>query len=117
MFSLAPVIPVAAEFFGSFFFLSVILKTGQSIPIGLALSSAIYAFGPLSGGHFNPAVSTVMLTKGDISLPKYFAYMGSQAAGAMSAFLWWKLTHEDPVQASSTIDLSSADFVGSVGSA
>jgi glycerol uptake facilitator-like aquaporin len=54
-----------SEFLGTFVFLGVIfgnIKQNTSgiiipIPIGMSLITMIYLFGPLSGGHFNPAVS------------------------------------------------------------
>ena len=48
------------EFIGTFVFLSVILRVGQPIPIAVALLSAIYFGGSISGGHFNPAVSFII---------------------------------------------------------
>ena len=49
------------EVAGTFIFLGVILTTGQAFPIGLALATAIYFGGDISGGHFNPAVTVMML--------------------------------------------------------
>ena len=49
------------EFIGTFIFLSVILKTGDALAIGIALASVIYFGGKVSGGNFNPAVSYMML--------------------------------------------------------
>ena len=45
------------EFLGTFVFLSVILGTGEAIPIGVALVAVIFLGGKYSGGNFNPAVS------------------------------------------------------------
>ena len=56
------------EFFGSFFFIFVILATGQAVPIGLALILAIMIGGKISGGHFNPAVTVTMFFSGKTKL-------------------------------------------------
>jgi aquaporin Z len=83
---------VITEFVGTFVFLSVILTTGQAFPIGLALAVAIYFGGSISGGHFNPAVSTMMLAKGAISIEKWIAYVIAQVLGGLVALLWFKST-------------------------
>lgn len=85
-------IPVLAEFLGTFFFLSVILAVGEPIPIAIALLAAIYAFGAISGGHFNPAVSTMMLAKGNIDLLTYGLYVVAQILGGLFALFWFSNT-------------------------
>jgi aquaporin Z len=83
---------VLAEFIGTFVFLLVILVVGQPIPIVVGLLAAILAFGNLSGGHFNPAVSTMMLAKGDINVMTYILYIIAQVLGGLTALLWWSMT-------------------------
>jgi aquaporin Z len=78
------------EFVGTFVFLSVILSTGQAFPIGLALAVAIYFGGSISGGHFNPAVSTMMLVKGGISIETWVGYVIAQVLGGLIALWWFK---------------------------
>lgn len=77
------------EFIGTFFFLTVILATGEAVPIGLALLTAIYFGGKISGGHFNPAVSTMMAIKGAISLEKFIGYIVAQVLGGVVALMFW----------------------------
>lgn len=83
---------VLGEFIGTFVFLLVILVVGQPIPIVVGLLAAILAFGNLSGGHFNPAVSTMMLAKGDISVVQYALYVIAQVLGGLAALMWWSMT-------------------------
>lgn len=83
---------VLGEFIGTFVFLLVILVVGQPIPIVVGLLAAILAFGSLSGGHFNPAVSTMMLAKGDINIMTYLLYIIAQVLGGLAALTWWTLT-------------------------
>ena len=49
-----------AECLGTALFFSCILSYGDPIPIAVGLLAAIYAFGKVSGGHFNSAVSFMM---------------------------------------------------------
>jgi aquaporin Z len=83
---------VLGEFIGTFVFLLVILVVGQPIPIVVGLLAAILAFGNLSGGHFNPAVSTMMLAKGDINVAQYVMYVLAQVLGGLAALTWWTMT-------------------------
>ena len=85
---------VLGEFIGTFIFLLVILVVGQPIPIVIGLLAAILAFGKLSGGHMNPAVSTMMLAKGDIDLMTYLLYVIAQILGGLAALTWWTLTNK-----------------------
>jgi len=81
---------ILTEFIGTFVFLSVILATGSAIPIAVALAAVIFFGGNVSGGHFNPAVSTMMWIKGAISAEKWAAYVIAQVLGGLVA-LWWFL--------------------------
>jgi aquaporin Z len=77
------------EFIGTFIFLSVILSTGQAFPIGLALAVAIYFGGGISGGHFNPAVSTMMAAKGKLSMMDLPWYILAQVLGGLAALAYY----------------------------
>ena len=50
---------------------------------GAMLSVLIIAFGPVSGAHFNPAVTFVFLLRKDIGLGIAAAYIGAQLVGAI----------------------------------
>lgn len=80
------------EFIGTFVFLSVILTVGQPIPIVVALLAAIYFGGHISGGHFNPAVSTMFLAKGAISIEKYIGYVLAQVLGGLLALMFYNVS-------------------------
>ena len=56
--------------------------TGIAVAHGLAILVFIYAFGHISGGHFNPAVTFGMLVTRRISAPGAIAYWIAQLAGA-----------------------------------
>ena len=73
------------EFVGTFIFLAVILATGEALPIALALSTVIYLGGATSGGHFNPAVSTMFFLKGDLDMMKLLGYVAAQVLGGAAA--------------------------------
>ncbi|MCU1531940.1 MAG: porin [Arthrobacter sp.] len=54
-----------------------------SLAAGLALTTAMLAFGYLSGGHFNPVVTVGNAIAGRIRLVDAAAYLGAQLAGAL----------------------------------
>lgn len=54
---------------------------------GLALLAALYAFGEISGGHFNPAVSLAMFLDGRIEIGAMIMYWVAQVAGGVLAGL------------------------------
>jgi aquaporin Z len=83
---------ILSEFIGTFVFLLVILTIGQPIPIAIGLLGAIFAFGSISGGHFNPAVSTMMLAKGDITMTTFILYVIAQLLGGLASLMWWSST-------------------------
>ena len=73
------------EFLGTLFFLYVILATGHPLAIGLALTVAIMAGGKISGGHFNPAVSVMMVANGKLPASNLLPYVVAQVAGGLAA--------------------------------
>jgi aquaporin Z len=52
---------------------------------GLALLAGLYAFGEVSGGHYNPAVSLAMYLDKRLAAPDLFAYWICQFIGAVLA--------------------------------
>lgn len=74
------------ELIGTFVFLSVILTQGQPIPIAVALLTAIYFGGHVSGGHFNPAVTFMKTLEGALPMSTALVYIIVQLIGATLAF-------------------------------
>ena len=82
-----PWLKLLVEFLGTFFFLYVILATGNAWLIGLALAIAIYLGGAISGGAFNPAV-VIMLWKGNkMAGADVIPYIFAEVVGGLAA-LW-----------------------------
>jgi MIP family channel proteins len=90
-----------AEFFGAFVLVflgctgvlaafrvsdgPVIVELAVPFAFGMALLAGLYAFGEVSGGHFNPAVSLAMWLDRRLSLGDLIGYWIAQFAGAIVA--------------------------------
>ena len=57
---------------------------GVSFAFGLTVLTGAYAFGPISGGHFNPAVTAGLWAGGRFPLNEILPYWASQVLGAIS---------------------------------
>ena len=73
----------------------------NTLPTGAILTVLILMFGPLSGAHFNPAVSVALALRRELSWPQAGAYTAAQiiggligvwAAHAMFALPVWQLS-------------------------
>ncbi len=89
-----------AEFFGTFWLVlggcgSAVLAaafpqvgiglTGVSLAFGLTVLTMAYAVGPISGGHFNPAVSVGLWAGGRFPANQLLPYIVAQVAGGIAA--------------------------------
>ncbi|MHC6230530.1 aquaporin [Arthrobacter sp. MMS24-T111] len=85
---------LAAEAFGSLFLAvaglgAPLFSIPQSSPVpaalaaGLAITAAMLAFGHISGGHFNPAITLGHLLAGRIRAGAAAAYAAAQVVGAL----------------------------------
>lgn len=86
---------LTVEFIGTFFLVFTVgmatnkLGAGVLAPlaIGSALMIMVFAGGHISGGHYNPAVSTAVLVRGRISIAEYWPYLAAQFVAAIVAGL------------------------------
>ena len=92
--------PLAAELIGTFWLVlggcgSAVLSaafpelgigfTGVSLAFGLTVLTGAYALGPISGGHFNPAVSFGLWAGGRFPGSQLLPYVIAQVLGAVLA--------------------------------
>ncbi len=92
--------PVVAEFVGTAFLLAAVVGSGimaqrlcggnvglallaNALATGGALVALILAFGPVSGAHFNPAVTLADAWQGGVGWSVVPWYLGAQIAGAL----------------------------------
>lgn len=58
---------------------------GVSLAVGLTVVAGVYAFGPYSGGHFNPAVTLGLAAAGRFPWPRTVGYVIAQVIGGAVA--------------------------------
>ena len=84
---------LVVEFLGMFLFVFTVgMATNKAgagalapIAIGSVLMVMVFAGGHISGGHFNPAVSTAVLVRGRMAANEWVAYVATQFAAAVVA--------------------------------
>lgn len=95
---------------------SVAFITTVGLAFGLAIVIAVYAFGRISGGHFNPAVSVGAALSGRIAWVTAGFYALAQIGGAiLGAFVLWVFAHGYKGYDSTSIGLGQNHFGGTGG--
>jgi glycerol uptake facilitator-like aquaporin len=85
---------------------------GNTLPTGAILVVLILIFGPLSGAHFNPAVSIAFALRRELPWPEAATYIVAQIAGAMIGVWTAHLMFELPLwQLSATIRTGSGQWL------
>ncbi|MDP6351055.1 MAG: MIP/aquaporin family protein [Alphaproteobacteria bacterium] len=70
---------------------------GNTLATGAILVVLILAFGPISGGHFNPAVTAAFLLRREISVADAALYVLAQIAGGLIGMVAAHLMFEEPL--------------------
>jgi aquaporin Z len=89
---------LAAEFIGTFMLMSSVLGAafysfgapvgpagilGVALSIGCTVMALAFAIGPISGGHFNPAVTLGLIAGGRVNMSSAAGYIVAQCLGAL----------------------------------
>jgi aquaporin Z len=87
---------LAAEFIGTYMLVASIVfaalfsygnagTVGVALSVGFTVMALAYALGPISGGHFNPAVTLGLVAGGRFDAAKSVGYIIAQCLGALAA--------------------------------
>ncbi len=128
---------LAAEFLGTAFLLATVIGSGvmgsnlsggnialallgNTIPTGAILVVLILIFGPISGAHFNPAVSVAFALRRELPWREVGLYVAAQVIGAVLGVLAAHLMFDLPLlQLSSKVRTGAgqwfAEFVATFG--
>jgi len=76
---------LVAEFIGTFFLVFTVSMSQNPLAIGTILAIIVYVLGPISGGHFNPAVTIGILANKTIDTMTAVKYIIAQFIGGILA--------------------------------
>ena len=120
---------LAAEFLGTAFLLATVIGSGimaerlsggnaalallcNTLPTGAILTVLILIFGPISGAHFNPAVSLAFASRGMLAGKEAPIYIAAQIAGALVGVWAAHLMFEIPLwQLSTTVRVGPGQWL------
>jgi glycerol uptake facilitator-like aquaporin len=69
----------------------------NALATGCGLFVLILAFGPVSGAHFNPAVTLVFAVRGELARTEAVSYVAVQAIGAVAGVIAAHMMFSEPV--------------------
>ena len=122
----------AAEFFGTWLLLATVVGSGimaerlaggnvavallgNTIATGAILVVLIAMLGPISGAHFNPAVSLVFTVAGELPIAAFAVYLVAQVAGGIAGTITAHLMFDMPVlQLSEHVRQGPSQFLSEV---
>jgi glycerol uptake facilitator-like aquaporin len=127
----------ASEAIGTAFLLATVIGSGimgerlsggnvaiallaNTLATGAALVALILTFGPISGAHFNPAVTLADASQGGVSWREVPAYIAAQVSGAFLGVAAAHLMFSEPIFSVSTHTRSGAaqmfsEFIATFG--
>ena len=93
---------------------------GNTLATGCILTVLILIFGPVSGAHFNPAVTISFVLTGDLSRKQGAVYMLAQVSGAFVGVMLAHLMFGEPLLTLSTRERTGAgqwlgEFIATFG--
>jgi len=119
---------IVAEALGTAFLLAAVVGSGimaanlsggnaalallcNTLPTGAILTVLILIFGPISGAHFNPAVSIAFALRGELTATALLLYVAGQIIGGIAGVWMAHLMFELPLwQISATVRTGSGQW-------
>lgn len=124
MFGRQKIATLVAEFLGTGFLTLLVISVQRStigvtffvaMTAGLTIALLYFAFGRLSGGYFNPALTLAMWTTRKLTTARTLVYLAAQFAGAYAAYALYRYyakTAMQPIPGEFSGRLLTAEAVG-----
>jgi aquaporin Z len=119
---------LSAEFIGTFTLVTAVCGAalfsapsggglvGVAFAVGLSVLAMAYAVGPISGGHFNPAVTCGLVAAGRFDSGKALPYIIAQVlGGAAAAAVFWVILQGAPAAGKWNTFLAVSNTYGGSG--
>lgn len=128
---------IVSEFIGTMFLIIIVVGSGimgerlaagniaiallaNAIATGAGLFILISIFGPISGAHFNPAVSTYFKIRGELKTPAWISFIAAQIVGGLLGIVIVHFIFEVPIIQLSTHSRDgwpqmASEFVATIG--
>lgn len=121
---------LVAEFLGTALLLVAIVGSGvatsvdgsasaqlfqHAVVVGAALAALIFAFGPVSGAHFNPSVTVADAVFGGLGRRMATGYVAAQVAGAVAGVVLANVMFGEPAIEVSEVARSGVEMLVSEG--
>ncbi len=92
----------------------------NAVATGAGLTVLILIFGPISGAHFNPAVTLAFLMRREISVAPSLAYVAAQLAGGLAGTIAAHVMFGEPLLAASVTERTgvgqwTGEFIATFG--
>lgn len=92
----------------------------NAVATGAGLTVLILIFGPISGAHFNPAVTLAFLMRREISIAPSLAYVAAQLAGGLAGTVAAHVMFGEPLLAASVTERTgvgqwTGEFIATFG--
>lgn len=85
------VLPLLAEYLGTFLLVFVFLTTTNPLIIGGTVAVIMFLIGNISNGLINPAISYTMYLQSRLSFYEFIYYVGIQMIAALSSYSIYKI--------------------------
>ena len=85
------VLPLLAEYFGTFLLSLAYLSSASILWLGVIFSVVLFLTIPISGGCINPAISLIKYLNGNLGTTELALYVAVQMLAGISSFYVFKL--------------------------
>jgi glycerol uptake facilitator-like aquaporin len=95
------------ELIGTFIFLVVVISTGNPIAIGIVLIGLIFFGFFVTGGFYNPAITSMFFVANVIDGTQFILFLIAQFTGGILAYFFYQYFLKDKIQTSKNLNTNN----------